>query len=353
MKQKGIIALLTALLFNLVAGVAIGAATGFNPLAIMGGGMAISQLSNADGLRMAVQKEIWMNSIVEGLFADNSFLSKAFNADEFVNNGKTVHIPNAGAASGVVKNRNVFPAEVTAREDIDLTFDLDEFTTNPIKIPHADTVELSYNKRESVLRQDKAKLIEEVSNDFVYKWSPAAAYVVRTTGANIATHITGSTGERKAFIKADVKAAMVKFNQQDIPQTERYMLIDADMQSQLLDSMTDKDAEAFFKHADLAKGVIGQLYTFNIMMRSKAGRYTAALAPKLWSAASAVDDNAAALAWHFNSVCRALGETVMFDDESTPLYYADIYSFLVRAGGRPMRNGVEGLLAIVQDVAAV
>ena len=301
---------------------------------------------------MSVQKEIWINSIVEGLFADNSFLSKAFNVDEFVNAGKTVHIPNAGAASGVVKNRTEYPATVTAREDIDLTFNLDEFTTNPIKIPHADTVELSFNKRESVLRQDKAKLIEEVANDFIFKWSPASAHVIRTSGANVPAHLPSATGDRKAFTKADVKAAMVRFNKQDIPQENRYMLIDADMQSQLLDSMTDKDAEAFFKHADLAKGIIGQLYTFNIMMRSKAGRYTAALAPKLWSASGTGTDHAAAIAWHENSVCRALGETEMFDDESNPLYYADIYSFLVRAGGRPMRNGVEGLVAIVQDVAA-
>lgn len=42
---------------------------------------------------MAIQKEIWAQSIVEGLFASNSFLSKAFNADEYVNAGKIVHIP--------------------------------------------------------------------------------------------------------------------------------------------------------------------------------------------------------------------------------------------------------------------
>ena len=47
---------------------------------------------------MAIQKEIWISSVVEDLFADNSFLSKAFNADEYVNSGKVVHIPNAGAA---------------------------------------------------------------------------------------------------------------------------------------------------------------------------------------------------------------------------------------------------------------
>ena len=47
---------------------------------------------------MAIQKEIWERAIVEDLFADNSFLSKAVNADMWVNAGKVVHIPQAGAA---------------------------------------------------------------------------------------------------------------------------------------------------------------------------------------------------------------------------------------------------------------
>ena len=112
---------------------------------------------------MAIQKEIWMAAIVEGLFASNSFLSKAFNADEYVNNGKIVHIPNAGAASGTKKNRTELPAKVTKRTDIDVTFPLDEYTTDPVLIPNADTVELSYDKRESVLRQDKLKLQDDVA----------------------------------------------------------------------------------------------------------------------------------------------------------------------------------------------
>lgn len=116
---------------------------------------------------MAIQKEIWMAAIVEGLFASNSFLSKAFNADEYVNNGKIVHIPNAGAASGTKKNRTELPAKVTKRTDIDVTFPLDEYTTDPVLIPNADTVELSYDKRESVLRNDKLKLQDDVALDFI------------------------------------------------------------------------------------------------------------------------------------------------------------------------------------------
>ena len=122
--------------FNMIVSGTVAAVTGFNPFAVFGVGSVLGTMVKpvAGALPMAVQKEIWMNHIVENLFADNSFLSKAFDADEFVNQGKTVHIPNAGAPSNVVKNRNTFPAEVKSRDDIDLTFDLDNYSTDPIKI---------------------------------------------------------------------------------------------------------------------------------------------------------------------------------------------------------------------------
>jgi hypothetical protein len=349
--KKVIVALISALAFNLIAGVTLATAAGINPALVVGG---LSVLSSAIKLPsgiapMAIQKEIWMNTIVEGLFADNSFLSKAFDADEFVVQGKTVHIPNAGAASGVVRNRSEFPATVAARTDIDLTFDLDEFTTNPVRIPNADTVELSYNKRESVVRQDRAALIANASEAILLKWMPLIANSVRTTGSAVTAHTPSATGNRKAFTKADVLAVATKFNAQDIPQEGRYMLVDAQMHEQLLNSLTAQEAQAFHAGVDIKQGIIGKLYSFNIMMRSRVGRYATAGTVKDWSATGAATDNAAALAWYQNSVCRAKGEINVFDSESDPLYYGDIYSFLVRAGGRAMRNDVAGLCAIIQD----
>jgi hypothetical protein len=342
----------TSMLYNLIVCAFIALASGFSFMAVAGVGLVGSALMQSGGLQMAIQKEIWMNSIVEGLFANNTFLAKAFNADEFVNAGKTVHIPNAGIASGVTKNRSSFPATVGSRTDVDLTFDLDEYTTDPIKISNAESVELSYNKRESALKQDKAALIEAVSNDILFKWLPSSSYVIRTTGSAVAAHTASATGNRKAFGKADVLAAMNNFNKNNVPQSDRHMLIDAVMYGQLLDTLTVQEAMAFHAGIDTANGVLGKLYTFNILMRSKAGLYTSAVAAKAWTTAGAAGDLAAALAWHSDSVCRALGQTDMFDDVSNPLYYGDIYSFLVRAGGRPMRNDVLGLLAIVQDTAA-
>ncbi|MFX1715427.1 hypothetical protein JZ949_10240, partial [Riemerella anatipestifer] len=55
------------------------------------------------------------------------------------------------------------PAEVKKRTDGEVLYKIDEYTTDPIYIPHAETVELSYDKRRSVLDQDVANLSEEVA----------------------------------------------------------------------------------------------------------------------------------------------------------------------------------------------
>ena len=300
---------------------------------------------------MAIQKEIWENSIVEHLFADNSFMSKAFNANDYVNQGKIVHIPQAGAASKVVKNRTELPAEVKMRTDSDLTYTLGAFTTDPILIPHADTVELSYNKRDSVLRQDKLALFDEVAKDFIFNWSPANSHTIQTTGAAAdgAPHAT-ATGKRKALTRQDVANLMFRFNRDNIPQEGRYLLLDAAMYSELLNDLTTAEAQAFHAVADVKNGILGKFESFNIMMRSEAGLYTSA-GPKSWSTAAAAGDLGAALAWHEQSVVRALGEVKAFEQENAPEYYGDIYSFLIRCGGRIRRADNKGVWAIVQASA--
>lgn len=346
--------LLTALFFNLFVCIAVSAASGLPALGVFSvfsvTGALITQAPGT--LNMAIQKEIWMNHIVENLFADNSFLSKAYAADMFVNSGRTVHIPNAGAPSNVVRNRTVKPATVSTRTDADLTFDLDEFTTDPIYIPHADTVELSYNKRESILRNDKAKLSEVVSEAFLFKWSPASANTIVTTGESVVAHTDAATGNRLKITKTDILKAMTRFNRDNVPAEQRYMLLDAVMYSQLLEDLTANESQAFHAGVDVKNGIVGKLYTFNIMVRSKALRYTSGTNPKEWTTNGASGDCAGALAWHVNSVCRALGEVKAYENEGDPTWYGDIYSFLVRCGGRLMRNDVKGVLGIVQAASA-
>lgn len=300
---------------------------------------------------MAIQRELWQNTIVEGLFADNSFMSKAVNDDMYVNQGKKVHIPNAGAPSGVQVNRSTVPATASKRTDVDVEYTLDELTTDPIYIPHADTVELSYNKRNSVISQDRAALIEAAAEQLLYNWAPASTAFVRTSGAATAAYTASATGNRKALVKADVLSLMTKFNADNIPQTERYLLLDANMYAQLMDDLTEGDQRAFFASADAQRGVLGMLFGFQVMQRSRVLRYVTAGTLSKWSASGAATDNAAGLAWQRDSLSRALGEVRMFDSTDDPLYYGDIYSFLVRVGGAIRRNDKKGVYALVQDSA--
>lgn len=300
---------------------------------------------------MAIQKEIWQNTIIEGLFADNSFMSKAVNDNMYVN-GKKVHIPNAGAPSNVEIDRQIVPASAKKRTDVDVEYTLNELTTDPICIPHAETVELSYDKRNSVISQDRAQIIENASVQMLYNWSPDSNHFVRTSGTKTVTAYTkDATGNRKALVKDDVLNLMTKFNADNIPQEDRYLLLDAYMYAQLLNDLTEGDQRAFFASANAQKGILGQLFSFNVMQRSQVLRYAAGGTLTKWNVSGAATDNAAGLAWHMNSLSRALGEVKMFDDMDNPLYYGDIYSFLIRVGGTIRRNDKKGVYALVQDAA--
>lgn len=300
---------------------------------------------------MAVQKEIWQRTIIEGLFADNTFLSKAVNDDMYVNEGKKVHIPNAGAPSGVVLNRSELPATAQKRTDLDVDYTLNELTTNPIIIPYADMVELSYNKRNSVIDQDRKQIIFTAAEALLKAWLPAAANRVPTTGQGVPAWTPSATGLRKKITPADVAALQLRMNADNVPQTDRYLLLDANMYQQLLDGMTQTQAIGFFQAADVKRGVMGMLYGFEVMVRSTVYRFAADGTIKDITAAGAATDLAGGLAWQRDSLSRALGEVIMFDRVDDPLYYGDVYSFLVRVGGAIRRYDKKGVYAIVTDTA--
>lgn len=300
---------------------------------------------------MAVQKEIWQRTIVEGLFADNLFLSRAVNDDMYVNEGKKVHIPNAGAPSGVVVNRDSLPATVYKRTDQDVEYTLAELTTNPILIPYADMVELSYNKRNSVIDQDRKELIFKASEAILKSWFPGSSNVVLTTGQGVPAWTPSATGLRKKITPADVSALQVRMNADNVPQTDRFLLLDAQMYQQLLDGMTQTQAIGFFQAADVKRGVMGMLYGFEVMVRSTVYRFAANGTIKDYGAAGAATDLAGGLAWQRESLSRALGEVIMFDQIDNPLYYGDVYSFLVRVGGAIRRYDKKGVYAIKTDTA--
>ncbi len=298
---------------------------------------------------MAIQVEIWENDIVAGLYKDNQFLNYAFNADTYVLQGKVVHIPNAGAPPNVQRNRATLPATAVKRTDVDITYNLDEFTTDPMLLVDAEKAELSYDKRNSLLSEAKLSLADIVAEYMLVNWSPGVS--VKTGGSPVPGHTPSFTGTRKALVADDIRKLALRFDSDNVPSTERYLMLDANMYHQLVGDLSQTQYRDFSSSLDQAKGIVGNLYGFNIMKRSLVLVYDriTQTAAKAIGAAAAGSDCAAGLAWQKNSVERALGEVKFFENVGKAEYYGDIYSALVRMGGRIRRNDGKGVVALIQD----
>jgi len=299
---------------------------------------------------MAIQKEIWVDYIAENLYMNNEFIKNCMIQDANVVN-KTVHLPSAGTAASVTRNRTILPATIVQRTDQDASYDIDEFTIDPVLIPNADKVELAYDKMNSVLYDTVQNLSDTVGNWMLYNWRvTSATYQTRTLGGSAVTHLTGSTGNRKKLLASDIQTAARIMNNAKIPGNDRYLLLDAYMYDQLLMDLRFGEFRGTIKEADLARGVIGNLHGFLIMRRHTVLDYTNASTPvpREPGAAALTSANAAALCWQKAAVERAFGTIEFFETLGSPDYYGDIYSGLVRAGGRKRRYDGNGVVAIIQ-----
>lgn len=299
---------------------------------------------------MSVVLETWARYIIERFWKDNAFLKNTFDDSDNVLSGRIVHIPQPGSKPAVVKNRAVFPGTAVRRSDTDVVYALDEYSTDPTHIPNIDAIHLSYSKQDSVMGDHMAVLNETVADDLLLKWATNAV-IVKTTGVAVAP-ITGQTGNRKGFPHTDLQKLMIRMNVDKVPKQDRYILIDDNMFDSFYTSLSDTNAKDFSRYADAENGVVGKLHGFHIMTRASVIAFANAGTVKALGAALGATDHLASLAWHKNSLATAIGDMKLFQNSNDALYYGDVHSALVMAGGRVRREDGLGIYAIVQDNAA-
>ncbi len=310
---------------------------------------------------MALQKEVWKKDIIGNLFKNNQFAERCVNADEYVLAGKVVHMPVAATPAGSKKNLTTFPQTATKRADREITYSLDKYYRLPITVEKLEQAELSYDKRQSVVGEDESQLIQDSMDGLLLSWSPSATAanspviftVGDVTGDN---NIAGSTGNRKMFTKAAFQFAALKFAQNRFANMPKVALLTATHYYEFLESLSEGEKTAVGRVADMAKGIVGQYYGFEIMLRDTVIRYRKSGA--LYLPVDTVEDDYAAangdvqgsLFYADTAVERAKGEINVFDDTDNPLYYGDIFSCDMRLGGRIRRD--TGVLAVADTIVA-
>ena len=294
--------------------------------------------------------EAWEKHIQENFFPDNSFASKSIDDSAFVNYHR-VTIPNAGAPSNVEKNRSVFPATVKTRNDKAVAYELDIFSSDPIRLHNAKDVELSYSKRNSVIYNDKSELMRVSHQHILEQWAKNHAGVVRTNGGLMRAHTySGATGKRKIITSDDILELQTQFDLQGLPEEGRYLLLDPMMYNKFLGSLNLADKHAFLSSADAQRGILGQLYGFHLMKRAKVLRLKGDGETILFEGdAHEATEVGAGIAWQESCVSRALGEINLHYNPDDPTYYGPVLSFDQRVGGSGRRADKAGVMLLVES----
>lgn len=314
---------------------------------------------------MPLEVEVWNETIQEKLLQDNSFLTQVADVSEDnIINGTIVHLPQAGEPSSVVKNRSVYPAPIKRRTDGEILYLIDEYTTDPVHITNAETKELSYDKRRSVLDQDVANLSEEVAEGMLTNFivSPVGdnktlptTSILETSGAAVPSGLAGSTGNRKAYSIKDLQILKNFFIKQKAwSNNNMNVLLTADAATQMFpaDSAVTATYMASVTEEERRQGMMYKAQGFNIFVRSSVYILAEDKTFKAFGSVVAPTDSEGIFAWNKNMLEKAIGTTQAFEDQGNPAYYGDIYSFLVRVGGRARRKNFEGVVVMKQASAA-
>lgn len=312
----------------------------------------------------AIPVEVFQTYIVEKLRKENPFLNCAVDESSDVLGGSVVHIPQAGKAPSVVKNRDTFPATAVQRGDSSITYALDVFSTDPTHVTWHEENENSYDKTDSVLNDHIATLVEAIGDNMLYAWIKGmkksgsslvddiipAKNRITTTGAETAVNTTdGQAGTRKALTYKELQTAQAMMNKAGVPKTDRYCLLESYMYQQFLDSLSANQMAAFQNSADLKNGIVGRFAGFDIMERPSVLAFASGGTPLVPGTAFGTDTNIGCLCWQKLSVAKAVGDIKPFQDNDSPTYYGDIFSALVKTGGRCRRADWKGIVVIVQQ----
>lgn len=307
---------------------------------------------------MALIKEIWVSDVQEALNRNADFLPYSVDHSAYIAFG-TVHVPQSGSNPTVVKNPATFPLSINERTDTDRTYSLNQFALEPVLITNLDELQISYDKRQSVLGQQISTLTQRIGDEVAISWSATgASNIVSTTGSAVATSLApGATGTRKAVTLADIAALANKLDKDNVPRQNRKLLMSTDMFWELfqISDVIRASYNGFQNQPNvLANGIVAMLYGFEIMMRPVVSVYAnSTTVPKAFGAATATTDNLACIAFHSTTVARALGSmTPLYDSGSNgngkPEYLGSIFNMEIMLGSAILRADMKGVAALVQ-----
>ena len=293
---------------------------------------------------MALNKEIWISQVMEGFYPDDSFLQKAKDFSEFVDHDR-LHIANAGIDPKVLINNTTYPINTVEREDEDVEIVLDKFETENTIVRRPEAIEYSYDKLESVISQHRATLRKSVAMKAIHAYAPAVdsddTPVIETSGL--------ATNGRKRLTFADILALKERFDDADIPLTDRYIVLHPKHVTDLL----LQDVELFKNLTEIKDGKPFNFAGFGFYSFTQMPAYAVKdnkLTKLPYTATKSIGAQFASVAFYAGEVMKADGEIYMYSKEDDPGERATIVGFDKRFVALPIRGkGVGAIVSALTD----
>jgi hypothetical protein len=304
---------------------------------------------------MALQQEIWVQDIQENLFPQNPFMERATDHSMFLQN-LTVHLPQAGSNPTLYKNNTSLPLSINQRTDSDFTYNINNYKAEPRLITNLEELQISYNKRASVMMNYYKTIGYGVANNTLYAWAPSgASRIARTSGTAVTTALAPSaTGSRNAITLQDIANLRSILDKDNVPQDGRILIIPSDIYNNQLLQINNIQAFYAYNKDTLQTGVVGKIFGFDVYVRPSVVVYDSSAVIKAINddgtpTTPATGDNLAVLAYHPDFVSKALGQINVYANENRAEYFDSIFSAEVQHGASPLRSTYIGIAALIQQ----
>lgn len=259
-----------------------------------------------------LQKEIWEAGIKENPIPNNSFVFASTDKSEYVEANK-LHLAEAGIEPGVHEdyfagNEDDLPlATIT---DIPNEVILRTYSTERTRHRKLQEIELSYNKRQSVLERHKKALAKNIGLRAAYSWAPATDNTYNKITTLGAGSVIDSIIDLEAFYNA-----LDLYDNLNICLTATHM------------AKIKKEDKAL--HKEILN--TNTMYGFKVHRYNKNAIYTSAGVKKPFGAVLEAGDKMCSFTWCSDEVFRCFGDTEVFETLATAATQADEISFAQRA----------------------
>ena len=285
-----------------------------------------------------LNKQIWVDQIQKHFYPAVSFLNFPQKFDQYVT-ADFINMADAGFDPDVLINNTTYPITIKEREDTPLSFELDLFETENTLVRKPESVELSYNKLDSVIYGHKMALLTKTAMKAAHAYAPVSntdnTPIIVTTGED------NGDGFKRLKVE-DILKLKRKYDLLDVPTDKRFLVLDPRHTEDLITF----DLKSFKDITDFTNGLPKRFAGFNVLEFTKNPKYNSQTLEKIPFAAlgNNATDTFCSFAFSSDEVMKADGTVGMYERLNDPELRGTVVGFDKRFIALPIRNKAIGAI---------